>query len=142
MTKEERHEYNVIWYQRNKKSVDARNKRWYLKHKAKVLAYSKKYYDTYRSSFNSWKRKNEKRRMIEVEINAEEYRSLVSGSCTYCGLDRFIGIDRVDSNIGYTKDNSVSCCKYCNYGKYTLSPEEFIEHCRRVVEFNNPKEEI
>lgn len=35
------------------------------------------------------------------------------------------GIDRIDNNIGYVKNNCVSCCKYCNFAKNTMSIEEF-----------------
>lgn len=139
MTKKE---WAAAYYQRNRKFVDAKNKKYYLKNKAKVLAYTKNYYDTHRSSFNSWKRKNEGRRGIQVDITPEEYRSIISSSCAYCGLNRFIGVDRVDSSIGYLPGNCVACCKYCNYGKYTMSAHEFVEHCARVVEFHVKKEGV
>lgn len=46
------------------------------------------------------------------------------------------GIDRVDSNIGYTKDNSVPCCKYCNFAKHTMSEDDFYVWVKRVYEYN------
>lgn len=35
------------------------------------------------------------------------------------------GIDRVDSSKGYTVENSVACCKYCNTAKNTMTESEF-----------------
>lgn len=46
------------------------------------------------------------------------------------------GIDRIDSNIGYTKENSVSCCKFCNFAKHTMSESDFYKWIRRVYEYN------
>lgn len=45
------------------------------------------------------------------------------------------GIDRVDSSIGYTIQNSVPCCKICNYAKHNLTLEEFTLWLDRLVEF-------
>lgn len=42
------------------------------------------------------------------------------------------GIDRIDSEVGYTKENTVPCCKYCNTAKNTMSYNEFIEWIKRV----------
>jgi hypothetical protein len=42
------------------------------------------------------------------------------------------GIDRVDSNIGYTLENCVPCCEAVNRMKMDLSKEEFIELCREI----------
>ncbi|MDA3855349.1 MAG: hypothetical protein PF569_03760 [Candidatus Woesearchaeota archaeon] len=46
------------------------------------------------------------------------------------------GVDRVDSKVGYTKENSVACCKYCNFAKHTMSEDDFYKWIRRVYEFN------
>ena len=44
------------------------------------------------------------------------------------------GIDRIDSNKGYSFDNVVACCKYCNGAKNTMTQEEFKEWIKRVYE--------
>ena len=49
---------------------------------------------------------------------------------------RVNGIDRIDSNIGYTKENSVSCCKFCNTAKSTMSRDEFLKWIKKVYEYN------
>lgn len=42
------------------------------------------------------------------------------------------GIDRKDSNIGYTIENVVTCCKQCNYSKRSFSVEEFKRYIKKV----------
>lgn len=54
--------------------------------------------------------------------------------CSYCGSEiKTIGIDRVDNSIGYSMNNSVSCCIICNRMKRNYKVEEFINHCKKVA---------
>ena len=43
------------------------------------------------------------------------------------------GIDRIDNNIGYTKENSVPCCEICNKAKRDMSYNDFINYLKRIV---------
>lgn len=52
------------------------------------------------------------------------------------------GIDRKDNAIGYTLDNSVACCFRCNVTKLDGSVEEFIAHCRKIVEFQDRNKNV
>ena len=45
------------------------------------------------------------------------------------------GIDRLNSSLGYTKENSVSCCATCNLMKMTLGEKEFITHINKISNF-------
>ena len=38
------------------------------------------------------------------------------------------GVDRVDNTKGYSVDNSVPCCKFCNTAKHTMSEGDFFTH--------------
>jgi len=63
------------------------------------------------------------------DLSIEEYTEKISSnSCYYCGgpLPNYgAALDRLDSNIGYSVDNVVPCCKYCNTIKSNLlSPKE------------------
>lgn len=72
-----------------------------------------------------------KDRHLVWEIPYEIFCELISTPCTYC--DELIpstktGLDRINNNLGYTLDNVVPCCKYCNSiksDKFTV--EEFKE---------------
>jgi len=87
------------------------------------------------------------KRNITFEISFEEFKILTSQNCTYCGISpeqiiisgyseyRYNGIDRVDNNLGYTKDNIITCCKKCNYSKSNFSQDDFYQWAKRV--YNN-----
>lgn len=95
------------------------------------------------------------RRNLSWELSDQEFEDLIKGVCYYCGSSpssvschnrnrdggkrrRTIsevtrnGIDRKDNLIGYTSDNSVSCCSTCNYSKRGLSSGAFLEHIQRI----------
>lgn len=42
------------------------------------------------------------------------------------------GVDRLDNTKGYTLENSVPCCMYCNRAKSDLTLNEFIERTERL----------
>lgn len=68
---------------------------------------------------------------IEDRLNESKKQKRLSSHVLICN-----GIDRVDSSKGYTADNSVACCKYCNAAKNTMSESEFYNWVKRVYEFN------
>lgn len=97
----------------------------------------------FRSSLRHFKNTN-----LEFNIDLEFIKSIVFNNCTYCNREPYElkcahqrlrkskglefdeclliqGLDRVDSNKGYTKDNVVPCCKYCNRAKSDLTTKEF-----------------
>lgn len=82
-----------------------------------------------------------KKRNIQFELTIEEFNKLVCSPCYYCNVyseEEVIGVDRVDSEIGYILDNVVPCCEYCNIMKNDLSLEDFIEHVSKI--YHNMKD--
>lgn len=77
-----------------------------------------------------------KRRGIDFKLTLKEFISLVSQSCSYCGSNNSIGVDRVDNQIGYLLENSKPCCTTCNMMKKALPVEIFVEHCQKITSFN------
>lgn len=78
---------------------------------------------------------NAKRRGVEWSLDGSAER-LLSQNCAYCGAAPapWNGIDRMDNALGYTNENSVPCCKSCNWGKGgQMSPEQYVAHCVRVA---------
>ena len=103
------------------------------------------------------RRHNEK--SSEEVIDFKTFCQLSKSKCHYCGLDfsksiedrnsesktkkkissvvlKINGIDRLDSSKGYTKDNVVPCCKYCNNAKAEMTKNQFLEWIKKVYEFN------
>lgn len=89
--------------------------------------HGKQYDRWYSTKTNCTKKKR------HFDFSFEEYKAIANRPCTYCNYvgDQTNGIDRVDSSIGYTKDNSVPCCKVCNMAKNTLTVEQFKDWLRR-----------
>lgn len=95
-----------------------------------------------RAQYSSWK-VNVLEAGHEYNLTLEQWHSIVSRPCAYCGIEysktpgknftnnhrngvyRCNGIDRIDSSKGYILGNCASCCKYCNYSKNDRSIEEF-----------------
>jgi len=91
--------------------------------------------------------RNARTRDLTFDLTEPQVKFLTKQRCFYCGkppeqiVDRRTngdwkhnGLDRLDIDEGYYWGNVVACCKHCNKAKGDRSPEEFIEHCRRVVE--------
>jgi hypothetical protein len=69
-------------------------------------------------------------------ITFEQFKDLDEQPCKYCnthGSLRGGGIDRVDSSIGYTPENSVPCCRVCNAAKNAYTEDEFLSHAQKIV---------
>lgn len=114
-----------------------------------------RFYNYYKSRIESDNLKGKK--FKEWNLSLEEFTGLVRGNCVYCGcaprvenqwannkrktsLDEdysFNGIDRVDSNKGYTIDNCVSCCPKCNRMKSDLDKDDFLSHVSKIYNFSN-----
>ena len=88
-------------------------------------------------------------------LTRSEFENLILKRCYYCGAEPkqpewalrtkrlkihwfngipcVNGLDRKNSTQGYTKDNTVPCCKTCNIAKHTMSVDEFITWARQVT---------
>lgn len=79
-------------------------------------------------------------------LTSPQFRAITQGPCFYCGSERtntkrsphgtgdftYNGLDRIDASRGYTVNNTVSCCRACNFAKSNLGQGEFIEWIRRA----------
>ena len=105
-----------------KKSRRKRDRKWYLKRK-NLPPYC----------FGQYKG-HSKKRNYEFELTYEDFLIYLHQPCHYCGDEiKTVGLDRVDNNIGYRKDNIVTCCTTCNYMKKMTGKDEFLAHCRKIV---------
>lgn len=83
-------------------------------------------------------------RGLSCEITETEFITLTQKVCTYCGQlnpeSNYVGIDRINSEEGYTIKNSVPCCRVCNIMKSDLSINEFKDYIAKI--FNKFQEQI
>lgn len=82
-------------------------------------------------------------------ISIESFSKRVEEPCYYCGMrnssfkkDRatdyilyYNGLDRIDSSIGYRKENTVVACKMCNIAKAEMTVDEFRKYLIRLHEY-------
>ena len=90
------------------------------------------------------------KRKINNELSKEDIIRLIKQPCRYCWDEwwntstnkscviktiKYNWIDRISSNIWYTKTNTVACCKRCNWAKNSLSVSEFKSHISKIYNF-------
>lgn len=94
---------------------------------------------------------NAKRMGRTFDLTEAQWFEMIASNCYYCGsppnnvwkhrssdeVFRYNGVDRVDNGRGYSPENTVSCCAACNMMKRSMSADTFIDHVRRIAEFNN-----
>jgi 5-methylcytosine-specific restriction endonuclease McrA len=95
-----------------------------------------------------------KKRNLEFSLTDEEFAELITDNCTYCGETPvnsinvstktfgekyflYNGIDRKDNMLGYTLQNSITCCSVCNHAKHTMSEEVFKAWLNKVFKYQN-----
>ena len=78
-----------------------------------------------------------KTRGYKFALSKKDFENLIFEECAYCAAPpsnckikantavHYNGLDRIDNDKGYTKDNVVPCCRQCNIAKHSHSQEEF-----------------
>ena len=93
---------------------------------------------------------NAKKRGVEFDLEFKDFVILAEQNCIYCGDYpsnkinskelvgewAYNGIDRVDNNKQYIKENSVPCCKKCNFMKSNFNKKDFLNHIKKIYEYN------
>lgn len=73
------------------------------------------------------------------QLTDKQAYNMFKKSCYYCNEksdEKLTGIDRLMSDKEYTKENTVPCCKMCNYAKNTLNPSNFVKMAIHIATFN------
>lgn len=93
-------------------------------------------------------------RELKFELSLEDCKKLFSKNCFYCGsLPQnkiqnshneilWNGIDRINSSLGYNKQNCVTCCSTCNFAKRSLTFNEFQNHISLIYHHLKDKEKM
>ena len=93
-------------------------------------------------------RASAKRKHRAWRLTPAQFKALAQKACAYCGAPPsavfkrgtrrfngyfvYNGVDRKNNRLGYTPENSVPCCKTCNYAKRLLSEKEFVQWIIKV----------
>lgn len=92
-------------------------------------------------------KRNAKNRKLDFILSKEEFQNISSQTCFYCGEfgstsptgERYNGIDRIDSSLGYTLDNIVPCCSTCNRMKMDISQDDFLKQVYKITQYRVSK---
>lgn len=106
------------------------------RNKEKVIAYNIKFGKSIAGKYRLLKYRHKNRKWKDGIISLKEYSKLYEKKCIYCGDESMGGIDRIDNKLGYSKKNSKSCCKMCNYMKNQHTTEKFLNHIKKIYEYN------
>lgn len=69
-----------------------------------------------------------------VEISREEHDDVVTKPCAFCGSTERVGVDRIDSALGYVPGNVQPLCWDCNRAKSSRDDDEFLAWVTRVYQ--------
>ena len=85
---------------------------------------------------------NAKHKNHDFNLSENEFIEISKQPCTYCGgysdtynNEPFSGVDRVDSGMGYQKENCVPCCSTCNRMKMDLEVNDWINKMKQIINF-------
>jgi hypothetical protein len=84
-----------------------------------------------------------KKKKIIFDLSKDEFKNFILEKCRYCGsFSRYSendlkinGIDRVDSNLGYIKDNCAPCCRECNLSKISMPEDNFFKWIDKILKY-------
>jgi hypothetical protein len=94
-------------------------------------------------------KRNAKMKYRKFKLTFDSFLKKINGSCYYCKMIssnhwhiirngkvlydlRYNGIDRINNDIGYTEENSVSCCRFCNTIKKTFKKDDFEKWLKHI----------
>ena len=93
--------------------------------------------------------RNAKNRKYDFTLTFEDFEILIFQNCNYCDIEplnkskstmsyifKYNGIDRKDNSKGYSLENCVTCCKYCNIAKKDNDMEDFIQWINHLKSIN------
>lgn len=130
-------------------------RQYYLKNKDKTIAYTKARNLEKPEIRQSWLKENGHKPKVRFDkaksnittkrkkvwdLTFEEYSVIIANKCHYCDCDisqeRGSGLDRLDNDKGYTKENVVPCCGVCNNSRNeNFTPEEWKIGIQAILEF-------
>jgi hypothetical protein len=93
----------------------------------------KRYTGTVKGRYTKYK-ECAKSRNHSFELTLEEFTSFWQIPCSYCGGEiSTIGIDRIDSSVGYVFTNCRTACWFCNSMKLDHTIEEWQDQMYRIL---------
>lgn len=126
--------YRKKYREENLERDRSKRQLYYLENKERIDKQHKDYRETVKYRFISY-RNNAAQRNHEFLLTEEQFYTLIeTPSCYYCGREVYVGVDRLDSDKGYTLENCVPCCSVCNRIKNVFSERDFLSQIKLIYE--------
>ena len=125
--------FSQKYYRENREAILRATKAYRLQHLDRIRERANIYRNSILGRLTEY-RERSRNKNIEFFLSEIEFSELLNGKCHYCDEEKAMGIDRKDCKRGYTKENSVSCCKVCNYMKREHSYDFFLNHIKKIVD--------
>jgi len=133
--KEQRQQYQKEYRESHKEANAEYQKQYRIKNKDKLDEYKKAPHIRYKVYQSNARVKDR-----DFNLTEDEFIEISKLPCVYCGKysdtyngDPFSGVDRVDSNLGYSIDNCVPCCATCNRMKLDLNVDDWIDKMKQII---------
>lgn len=120
---------NKIYRNKNRDLINAKQNIYTKINKEKI----KLRVNNFNYKYKEYRRKA-KRRELYFTLTEDQFKLFWQKNCFYCNDKiKSIGLDRIDSKLGYELDNIVSCCYICNIMKLDHSKFELYIHCKKII---------
>lgn len=137
--KEQRQQYQKEYRESHKEANAEYQKQYRIKNKDKLDEYKKAPHIRYKVYQSNARVKDR-----DFNLTEDEFIEISKQPCVYCGEysdtyngEPFSGVDRVDSNLGYSIDNCVPCCATCNRMKLDLDVNDWIGKMKQIINHYN-----
>lgn len=154
--KDYQRKYQREYYAKNKAKRQEQTRQWRKENPDKVRSIRKKWYDAnrdkQRENQEKWKntlsgclctklchlKKQKRNRVLDFEIDKDDLLDLWKSQEGCCAISSYpmqttmnslfaVSVDRIDSSLGYTKNNIQLVCQGINFAKNHYTNEEMIE---------------
>ena len=148
--KEQKAETDKKYAQKNKDKIKQYQKEYRDSHKESSAEYQKQYRIKNKNKLDEYKKsphvrytvyqRNAKNKKRNFDLSEDEFIEMSKQPCIYCGEysdtynnEPFNGIDRIDSDLGYSINNCVPCCATCNRMKMDLKVDDWINKMIQII---------
>ena len=149
--KEQKAAADKRYAQDNKEKIQQYQKEYRETHKLSNAEYQKQYRTKNKDRLDEYKKaphtryknyqRNAKQKNRNFDLSEDDFTEITKQSCIYCGEysdtyngELFNGIDRIDSNLGYSMDNCVPCCATCNRMKMDMNVNDWIGKMKKIID--------
>jgi hypothetical protein len=152
--KEQKAATDKKYAQENKEKIQKYQKEYREEHKLSNAEYQKQYRIKNKDRLDEYKKsphirytvyqRNAKHKDRNFDLSEADFIAITQQPCVYCGEysdtyndELFNGIDRIDSDLGYSINNCVPCCATCNRMKMDLDVNDWIGKMKQIISHYN-----